>query len=91
MSLLQPTLVVQYAERRDENFATPIKVERSIISETPLVAGEIKQKMAGFRITVDNFPSLSVNDTVLFSLSFLPEKKLSRIQCNKFLSPVPDI
>jgi len=67
-------LSVQYAERRDENFATPIKVERSIISETPLAAGEIKQKMAGFRITVDNFPSLSVNDTVLFSLSFLPEK-----------------
>ena len=74
--VIEAELTVEYAERGSENFGSPIKFEKSIISDTHDTSneGDVVQKMSGFRITIEDndFPELEVNDTIKLSLSFLP-------------------
>ena len=74
---ISATLQVQYAERGSENFANPIKIEKSVILDLfDETGGDVNQKMSGFRVTIEDgdFPAMGQGDTLTFSLKFLPEK-----------------
>ena len=65
---------VDYLNRGTESFGGNIKVESSLILDRPVSYADVAQKMSGFRITVNEFPEISVGDIVNFSVSFLPAK-----------------
>ena len=73
------TLEVVYRQRRSENFGDPVNVTPSVmleLDENSNDDGDVKQKMSGFRITIEDgdFPELNYGDELKFSVTFLPDK-----------------